>query len=131
MALDGLYVSKGYVEKDGVTAFTSTKIGIKQDTNSDDVDPILDEASGYAQGTVKYMVEIESPVPSAGFEIDWFAVCAAGKLHQLRFVFLNPNGGVAFSKLLRGVFRNPGANLAANSAATTGVTFHGREVSAS
>ncbi len=125
---DGLYASKGYVEKDGVKVLTSQKLSMKQDTNSDDVDTILDEAGGFAQGTVKYMVEVESPVPADGFEIDWFEVCRAGKIHQLRFVILNPNGGIATSKLLRGVFRNPSAGLGANSAATASVAFHGREV---
>jgi hypothetical protein len=67
-------------------------------------------------------------VPADGFEIDWFEVCRAGKIHQLRFVLLNPNGGVAASKLLRGVFRDPSTGVTANNAATASVTFRGREV---
>ncbi len=127
--LDGTYVSKGYAELNGQTLFTSQAIGLTQNTNSDDVDPILDEAGGFAQGTVKYELKIEGPVPSRGFEIDWFAVASQGRLHQLRFVLLNPNGGPpVFSKLLKGVFRDPAVNVKANSAAAVNVTFHGREV---
>lgn len=123
-----LYVSKGFAELNGRTLFTSDSIDLKQNTNSDDVDTILDDATGFAQGTTKYMADIASPVPGRGFEVDWFALCEAGTVHQLRFVLLKPEGGVAYEILLRGVFRDPSAGLKANSAAKAGVQFHGRRV---
>lgn len=123
-----LYVSKGFVEKDGVPLLTSTAIDLKQNTNSDDVDTILDDAAGYAQGTTKYMVDIASPIPADGFEIDWFKVCEVGQIHNLRFVWLNPDGGVAKEITLRGVFRDPSSGIKANTAATAGVQFHGRRL---
>jgi hypothetical protein len=123
-----LYVSKGFIEKDGVQAVTSTKLDLKQASNSDDVDTILEDGLGFAQGTVRYVVDIENPVPARGFEVDWFAAAARGRLHTLRFVLLNPEGGVAYSILLRGVFRDPQLGVGANKAATNGVQFHGVEV---
>ena len=125
----GLYVSKGFAESDGVPIITSTKMTLKQVTNGSDVDTILDDGTGFAKGVTKYEVDLENPVPADGFEVDYFALAAAGRVHLLRFVFLNPDtGGEAFSKLLRGVWRDPNTGTAANSAATTAVTFHGREV---
>lgn len=124
-----LYVSKGYAELDGRVLFTSNSLELKQATNSDDVDTILDEACGFAQGTVKYVLEIGSPVPGPGFEVDFFALCEAGSVHQLRFILLRPEGGQAYNLLLRGVFRDPTAGLKANAAATASVSYHGRNVS--
>lgn len=125
---EGQYASKGYFEVNGVPVIRSTGLNLTQDTNSDDVDTILDEGGGYSQGTVKYKLDIENPVPADGFEIKWFEVAAAGKIHVINVVVLNPNGGIAYQKLLRGVFRDPKLGIKANSAATNGVMFHGREV---
>ncbi len=122
------FASPGYAEIDGRTLFTSTSLNLTRSTISNDVNTILDEACGYAQGTVKYVLDIASPVTGAGFEIDWFALCERGEVYQLRFVLLRPDGGIAHDLLLRGVFRDLSAGPQASSGATAGVQFHGRRV---
>lgn len=118
--------SHGYIEKDGVPFVSSTMIKVSQDTNVSDVDTILEQADGVAFGNVKYSVEIESPVPEDGFEVNWFEVCEAKQINQLAVVILRPEGGILWRKLLRGVFFDPSDDIGANKAVSGSVKFRGK-----
>lgn len=120
-----LFASKGYVEKDGVPVVFSSMLDVQQSTQISDVDTIIDAAGGFAQGTVKYDVSIEGPVPAEGFEVDWMAVAEAGEIHDLAFVALKPEGGVLARIDLRGVFMDPGLGVGANKAIDSKVKFRG------
>lgn len=120
-----LYLSKGYVEIDGVPVIRSSMIDVQQSTQITDVDTIIDAAGGFAQGTVKYDVSLESPVPAEGYEIDFLAVAEAGEIHDLAFVLLKPAGGVLARLPLRGVFMDPGVGVGANKAVDAKVKFRG------
>ena len=125
------FASKAFVEKDGVTLIRSATIDVGQATNNQDVDTILGGFSGNTQGTVKYTVKLENPVPAEGFEVNWMEVCEAGATHQLRFVILRPDeagGGILWEKLLEGDFRDPDLGVGVNKPITNSVTFHARPV---
>jgi hypothetical protein len=94
------------------------------------LDTIIDEMGGFAQGTTKYDVSLDSPVPADGFEVDFFTLARAGQIHELRFVVLKPSGGIAESRLLRGMFMDPGTSIGANKAVDLKVKFRGMEVEA-
>jgi len=122
------FVSKGYVELNGVPIVYAAGLDIQAATNITDVDTIIDEMGGFAQGTSKYDVDITSPVPAEGFEVDFFTLARAGQIHEFRFVVLKPNGGIAHARLLRGMFMDPGLSIGANKAADLKVKFRGMEV---
>lgn len=123
------YASKGFIEKDGVTLVQSSSIDVTLDNNSDDVNTILEDYAGHSTGSGKYTVKVQNPIPAEGFEIDWFEVCESGETSQLRFVLINPEtGGIAFSRLLEGDWRNPNLALAGGKPAQGSVEFHGRRV---
>lgn len=124
------YISKGFIEADGVTIIESSSIDVQLDNNSDDVNTILEDYAGHTTGTGKYTVKVQNPIPADGFEIDWFELAESGDTAQLRFVLINPNtGGIAFSRLLEGDWRNPSIGLAGGKGAQGSVEFHGKRVS--
>lgn len=125
-----LFASKGFVELDGQPIIYSSSIDMQASNNISDVDTIIDEAGGFAQGATKYDVSLESPIPANGFEADFFALARAGQIHTLRFVILKPSGGISSAKLLRGIFMDPGTTIGANKAADIKVKFRGMEVEA-
>lgn len=120
--------SHGFVEKDGIPILSSMMIKVSQDTNVSDVDTILDGAEGVAFGNAKYSVEIENPIPAAGFEINWFEVCEAKEVNQLTVVILRPEGGELWRKPLRGVFFDPSGDIAANKPISASVKFRGKSL---
>lgn len=125
------FASQGYIEKDGVTIVNSTMIEVDQATNNADVDTVLEGYAGFTVGTKKYTVKVSNPVPAAGFEVDWMAVCEASESHQLRFVLIRPpegGGGILWEKLLEGDFRDPTLGVGVNKPVDAGVTFHGKAV---
>lgn len=124
------FASKGYVELDGIPIIYTSSLDMQASSNISDVDTIIDEAGGFAQGTTKYDVSIDSPVPAEGFEVDFFTLARAGQIHELRFVVLKPSGGIAESRLLRGMFMDPGTSIGANKAVDLKVKFRGMEVEA-
>lgn len=123
------YVSKGFIRKDGVTLVQSSSIELTLDNNSDDVNTIIEDYAGHTTGSGKYTAKVQNPVPADGFEVDWFAACESGETSQLEFVMINPDtGGVAFTRLLQGDWRNPQITLAGGKAAQGSVEFHGKRV---
>lgn len=123
------YVSKGFIRKDGITIVESSSIELRLDNNSDDVGTILEDYAGHTTGSGKWTAKVQNPVPAEGFEVDWFEVCEAGETSQMEFVMINPNtGGVAFSRLLEGDWRNPDLAIAGGKPAQGSVEFHGKRV---
>lgn len=124
------YISKGFIEADGVTIIESSSIELNLDNNSDDVNTIIEDYAGHTTGSGKYTVKVQNPVPTDGFEVDWFELAESGETGQLRFVLINPDtGAVAFSRLLEGDWRNPSVSLAGGKGAQGSVEFHGKRVS--
>lgn len=124
------YISKGFIEADGVTIIESSGIEMNLDNNSDDVNTIIEDHAGHTTGSGKYTVKVQNPIPAEGFEVDWFELAEAGETGQLRFVLINPvTGGIAFSRLIEGDWRNPSVSLAGGKGAQGSVEFHGKRVS--
>jgi hypothetical protein len=120
------YASKGYFAKDGVPFLRSTQIKLAQDTNVSDLDAILEDADGVAFGNVKYTLDVENPIPEDGFEVNWFVVCEAKEISQVEVVILKPEGGVLWTKLLKGIFFDPSGDIMANKPISASVKYRGR-----
>ena len=97
------FVSKGYIDLDGVTVLKSATLSLDMQDGNADVDTVLDGFSGHTVGSAKYMIKIDGPIPAAGME-------------------------VAKEFNLEGDFRTPSANLGVNKVSDAGVTFHGRDL---
>jgi hypothetical protein len=125
------FVSKGYIENNGVPFVSSDTLSLALDTGDNPVLTILQGMAGHSLGARVWKVSIGNPVRAEGFEVNWYALANAGGTHQLKFVFLKPEtegGGVMWWVLLEGFYENPKGDLAVSKPANASVDFQGRLV---
>jgi hypothetical protein len=80
-----LYSGPGYILYRGTPVLQSSSISVDYDSGNKDVDTLLLGRAGHSRGPKKYTVNVENPIPAAGFEFDWDALAFAQGEVELSF----------------------------------------------
>jgi len=117
-----LYSGPGYITYRGVPVLQSSSITVDYDSGNKDVDTLLLGRAGHSRGSKKFTINVENPVPAAGFEVDWMALGLAQGEVELGFVLAGKTwnfvGDIRTTNLRSGV-DNPN---------TQSFTYHARLV---
>ncbi len=119
------FAGRAFIRAAGVVVTDVTSLGLQARDGNSDVDLLLG-GGGFAQGNLKYEVDVEGAVGVNGWNINWVGVCAAGQEIAVDFVLLGDAGEI-LTVPMTGDVREPGITSKNNAAVTYRFKFHGRD----
>lgn len=118
------FAGRGFIRAAGVAISDVTSITLRAMDGNSDVDLLLG-GGGFAQGNLKYEVDVEGAIGVNGWNVNWVDVCAAGEEISVDFVILGDAGPIV-EVPMTGDVRAPQITSKNNAAVTYQFKFHGR-----